>query len=63
MIALSVPTVLADVPSEGPSVGGTASPDRRVANSAVGTPTAHQIPEVREVQVTTGIVAFRNQTF
>ena len=48
MIALSVPTVLVDVPSEGPSVGGAASPDRRAADSAGGTPTAQQIPEVRE---------------
>ena len=48
MIALSAPTVLVDVPSEGPSVEGAASPDRRAAESADGAPTAQQASEVRE---------------
>ncbi|XP_073104368.1 uncharacterized protein [Elaeis guineensis] len=48
VIALSVPTVLVDAPPEGASVGVAASPDRRAADSAGGTPTAQQTPEVRE---------------
>ncbi|XP_073110894.1 uncharacterized protein [Elaeis guineensis] len=48
VIALSAPTVLVDVPSEGLSAEGAASPGRRAAESADGAPTAQQATEVRE---------------
>ncbi|XP_073099070.1 uncharacterized protein [Elaeis guineensis] len=47
VIALSVPTVLVEVPSEGPSGEGAASPERRAVESVDGAPAAQQAEEDR----------------
>ena len=49
VIALSAPTVLVEVPSEGPSGEGAASPERRAADESVdGAPAAQPGEEDRE---------------
>ncbi|XP_073102916.1 uncharacterized protein [Elaeis guineensis] len=48
VIALSAPTVLVEVPSEGPSGEGAASPERRAAEESVSAPAAQPVEEEQE---------------